>query len=180
MSIRYKFILSGCVVGLLFSLPAAYAQVIQKPGLWEQWIKSSNMSANLQMPTMSPQQAEQLRKMGIPVPDFRDGGMVSKVCFTAQQVKNLQTIPYEMQGQMNCKVLNSSKSGNKTMFESSCDSPMGKLYSRSVFEAQSSDQYTMRSDTEVQQGGQSKQYTTEVKATWLGPDCGSVKSVMGF
>ena len=180
MSICYKFTFSACLVGLLFSLPAAYAQIIQKPGLWEQWIKSSNMPANLQMPTMSSQQAEQLRKMGIPVPDFRDGGMVSKVCFTAQQVKNLQTIPHEMQGQMNCKVLNNSTSGNKTTIESSCDGPMGKSRSRSVFEAQSRDQYTMHSDTEMQQGGQSKQYSTDVKAKWLGPDCGSVKPLMGL
>lgn len=172
--------LTASLIASLFSIQSVSAQGIQKPGLWEQWIKTSNLPANMQMPTMSAQQAEQMRKMGIPVPEFKDGGMVNKVCFSAEQVKKLQTMPHDMQGKMNCKVLNTSTSGNKTTIESSCDGPMGKSRTRSVFETQGSDQYTMHSDTEMQQGGQSKQYSTDVKAKWLGPDCGNVKPLMGL
>lgn len=41
---------------------------------------------NAPRPKISPQQAEQMRKMGIKMPEQSDGGIVMKVCYTKEML----------------------------------------------------------------------------------------------
>lgn len=64
------------------------------PGLWELKMESDIMK-NVPRPKISPQQAEQMRKMGIKMPEQSDGGMVMKVCYTKEMLakKTFPQIP---------------------------------------------------------------------------------------
>lgn len=74
-----------------------------------------------QQPKISPQQAEQMKKMGITVPETRNGGMVMKVCYTKKMLAKSE-IP-ATQNDQECKPTNMSKSGNSFSGQIVCDGP---------------------------------------------------------
>ena len=63
----------------LFFPVAVSAAGPMKPGLWEMTMKSDAMK---NMPKITPAQMQQMRKMGIKMPQMQDGGMVTRVCIS--------------------------------------------------------------------------------------------------
>jgi hypothetical protein len=86
----------------------AWAAEQMKPGLWEMTMKSEAMA---NMPKMTPEQMEQMRRMGITIPQTQDGGIVTRVCISKQMAERNQ--PPGMDGNdSGCQSKNYRRTGN--------------------------------------------------------------------
>src|SRR3954447_17678855 len=74
-----KTLIPILLVSLMGIAVEASAAGKMKPGLWEMTMKSDMMKS---MPKIPPEQMEQMRKMGVAIPSFQDGGMTTKVCIS--------------------------------------------------------------------------------------------------
>jgi hypothetical protein len=146
----------------------AIASPQMKPGLWETATKSD---AFKNMPQMPPEQAEQMRKMGITVPEFRDGAMIAKSCITARQAS---TTPGTEQLDKSCEMKNVKQGANSYSADIVCTGPEMKG-SGKVVATYASDRFDTTVDFKGSMHGQSQAYKMETKGRWLGADCGSVK-----
>jgi hypothetical protein len=104
-----------------FSLSAAQAADVMKPGLWE--IKSSNQMEGMKMPAMpalSPEQQAQMKAMGIKMPTMSGQGMEVTVrhCVTPEQAKT--GVPPQPKDRGQCKQANATRSGNKVNWSIEC------------------------------------------------------------
>lgn len=141
------------------------------PGLWEITMQSDQMR---QQPQISPQQAAQMKKMGITVPETRNGGMVMKVCYTKELLAK-SAVP-ATQNDQECTPKNISHSGNSYSGEIVCSGPnmkgtgtMQGTMSGSSFQSNTSFTGTM--------AGQPVSHKTQVSGTYLGANCGDVKPI---
>ena len=139
------------------------------PGLWEISLKSDQMR---EMPKMSPQQAEQMRKMGMNVPEVRDGAMIMKVCYTKEMLAQRQ-VP-ATQNDRECKPQNMRHGSGSFSGEIVCNGPnmkgtgtMQGTMSSTSFQTNTSFNGTM--------GGQPMKTSSATSGKYLGPDCGNVK-----
>jgi len=155
---------------------AASAAGAMKPGLWEMTMKSDQMKA---MPKMSPQQMEQMRKMGVNLPQMQEGGMVMKLCITKEMAEREKT-PFQDQArqhQSECKPQNMKQSGNSYSAELICDGPnmQGEGKMQGTFSGNES--YSSTYDFKGVARGKPITQHHETNAKWLGADCGDVKPV---
>lgn len=154
------------------SAPAAWAAGQMKPGLWEMAMKSDAFKA---MPKMSAQQLEQMRKMGVNVPQMQDGTMISKVCITKEMAEREQ-LPMA-RNESGCQSRNFQRSGNAYSGEVVCDGPVmkgtGKL--KGTYAGDTS--YTAIYDFKGTSHGQPFSNHHETTGKWIAADCGSVKPV---
>lgn len=151
--------------------PAAWANPGQlKPGLWEMSMKSD---AFKNMPKMSPQQMEQMRKMGVNVPQMGNGAMITKVCMTREMTERQG--PPMAQQDTGCEVRNHKRSGNSYSSDLVCDGPRlkgkGKIQGTLNGDTAFSSTYEFTGTSE----GQPVSQRHENSGRWLAADCGAVK-----
>lgn len=103
-----KIAISLLMLPLLSASTVVLAAGQMKPGLWEMTMKSD---AFKNMPKIPSEQMEQMRKMGVTVPNMQNGGIVQKVCITRQMVERDGT-PQMLQAESGCESKNFKTSGN--------------------------------------------------------------------
>jgi hypothetical protein len=141
------------------------------PGLWEITMQSDQLR---QQPQISPQQAEQMKKMGITLPETRNGGMVMKVCYTKEMLAKSE-IP-ATQNDQECKPTNMSRSGNNFSGQIVCSGPNMKGTGTMQGTMASTSFQTNTSFTGTM-GGQPVNHKTQMSGTYLGTNCGDVKPI---
>jgi hypothetical protein len=156
------------------SANAAWAEGQMKPGLWEMTMKSNAMK---HMPKIPPEQMEQMRRMGMNVPDFKDGGMVSKVCVTPQMAA--RDAPGMDQMETGCQAKNMKRSGNSYSADIVCTGAAMKGNGKVSGSFSGKDRFSSTYDFKGTVQGQPVSHHQETSGRWLGADCGSVKPMGG-
>jgi hypothetical protein len=168
ISVQLLALLSG-----IFFLGDAQAVGKMKPGLWEMSIKSDAMKA---MPKMSPEQMEQMKKMGINMPMMEDGVIKTKVCISKEMAEQDPTSA-AYQGHSNCTPKNVVQNGNDYSMDLICDSPELKGVGAVKGSFNGSD--TVRSSYDFKGTAHNRpvNHHTETTGKLLSSDCGDVKPV---
>lgn len=163
---------------LLFSMLSApaFAANQMKPGLWEMKMKSDAMK---NMPKIPPEQMEQMRKMGMNVPQIQDGAMVQKMCITKQMTDG--NVPPGMEkSAMGCETKNMQQSGNSYSADVVCNSPQmkgeGKVKGTFTGDIAFSSTYDFKGTMH----GQPVNQRHENSGKWLAADCGNVPPAGGM
>ena len=146
------------------------------PGLWELKMES-DMMKNMPRPKISPQQAEQMRKMGIKMPEQSDGGMVMKVCYTKEMLaeKDVPSSPNDKE----CKPTNMTRSGDSFSGQVVCDTPEMKG-TGTIQGTMSATSYQFTSSFNGTMGGQPVNHTSKMSGAFISADCGNVKPLHGM
>lgn len=167
----HKLTVPLLLCSLLSASAAAWAAGQMKPGLWEMTMKSDAMK---NMPKIPPEQMEQMRKMGVNVPQMIDGGMVTKVCITKQMAESNQA-PGMEKNDAGCQSRNYQRSGNTYSVDIVCNGPdmKGEGKAKGTFAGDSS--FTSTYDFKGTMHGQPVNQRHDTSGKWLGADCGSVK-----
>lgn len=154
-------------------LANAWGADAMKPGLWELTMKSDALMA---MPRIPKEQLEQMRKMGIELPQISGGAMVSKVCVTPQmaasQAPGLEGMEH------GCKPKNFKRSGNSYSADIVCSGELkgtGKV--SGTFEGD--ERYAAVYEFTGTMHGQPVNHRQESSGRWLGKDCGNVRPMGG-
>lgn len=156
---------------LSLSTPAS-AETAMKPGLWEMTMKSDAIK---NMPKIPPEQMEQMRKMGVNVPQMQDGAMVTKVCITKQMAES-QT-PGVEKNEMGCETKNYKRSGNSYSADIVCNSADMKGEGKAKGTFAGDQAFTSTYDFKGTMHGRPVNQHHESSGKWLAADCGSVKPV---
>lgn len=175
---RVFFPIVAISVLAVMSLPASAERL--KPGLWEMSTKMDQMKT---MPKIPPEQMEQLKKMGIAVPESRaDGAMVTKVCFTKEfterDPKDAQDhLPPE--ARQECKSQNFSFQGSSYSGEVICNGQniQGK---GSIKGSYGGDSMSSVYDFKGTSQGKPMSQHIENQGKWLSSDCGNVRPITDF
>src|SRR5687768_10008814 len=141
-----------------------------KPGLWEMTMKSDAMA---NMPPMSPEQLEQMRRMGITMPQTQDGGIVTRVCISKQMAERDQ--PPVMQNDAGCQSKNYRRTGNTYSVDIVCNGPTMKGEGRAKGTFTGTDRFTSTYDFKGTMDGQPVNQHHDSSGKWLSADCGNVK-----
>jgi hypothetical protein len=158
------------VLSLSLATSLAFAQEKLKPGLWEMTMKSDEMK---NMPKMSPQQMEQMRKMGVHVPQMQDGGMVTKVCITKEMAEQ-DGMPMT-QKESDCQPKNYQRSGSSYISEVVCNGPNLKGTGKVKGTMTGNESFSSSYDFKGTAHGQPINQKHENSGKWLSADCGNVK-----
>jgi hypothetical protein len=152
-------------------VPVAVAATQMKPGLWEMTMKSDAMK---NMPKIPPAQMEQMRKLGLEIPQMQDGGIVTKVCVTPEMVEG-NAMPGMDPDDSGCEVKNQQQSGNSYSADMVCDGSTmkgrGKVYG--TFSGDTG--FTSTYDFKGTVAGRPVDQHHETSGKWLSADCGNVK-----
>lgn len=140
------------------------------PGLWEVTMTSDQMK---NMPQLSPEQIAQMKKMGMNVPEMRDGGMVNKICVTPQMAARDK--PITDRGQENCKTTNERSSGNIYSADLVCNGPEMKGKGTISVTYSGNTSYSSSMQFKGTAHGQPVNTSNESRGRWLGADCGNVR-----
>lgn len=149
----------------------AFAAGQMKPGLWEMTMKSDALK---NMPKIPPEQMEQMRKMGINVPQMQDGGMVTKVCITKQMADSDQ-LPGMDKNESGCQSKNMQHSGNSYSVDIVCNGPDMKGEGKAKGSFSGNESFASTYDFKGTMHGQPVNQHQESRGKWLSADCGSVK-----
>lgn len=157
---------------MLFSMLSvpAFAAGQMKPGLWEMTMKSDAMK---NMPKMSPEQMEQMKKMGVNVPHMQDGAMVHKVCITKDMMDG--KMPPGMDGKdMGCQTKNMQQSGNSYSADVVCNNPQMKGEGKVKGTFSGDTAFNSTYEFKGTMHGQPVNQRHENSGKWLAADCGNV------
>ncbi|MES2050128.1 MAG: DUF3617 domain-containing protein [Pseudomonadota bacterium] len=171
ISVHLLTLLSG-----LFFLDTAHAAGKMKPGLWEMSIKSDAMKA---MPKMSPEQMEQMKKMGINMPMMEDGVMKTKVCISKEMAEQDPSTAMH-QNHSNCTPKNVVQNGNEYSMDLICDGPELKGIGAVKGSFNGSDTVRSSYDFKGTSHNRPVNHHTETTGKLLSSDCGDVKPVGVF
>ena len=155
---------------LLLAATSALAADQIKPGLWEMTMKSDAMK---QMPKIPPEQMEQMRKMGINVPQKQDGGMVTKMCITKEMAA--RDTPPSGPEQSGCRVQNQKRQGNSYSMELVCDNAQMKGTAFIKGSYSGNERFDSTYDFKGTAHGRPANQHQESSGRWLGADCGNVR-----
>jgi hypothetical protein len=158
------------LLSMAMATSLASAQEKLKPGLWEMTMKSDAMK---NMPKISPEQMEQMRKMGVHVPQMQDGGMVTKVCITKEMAERDQMPMAE--NQSDCQAKNHQRNGKGYSVDVVCDGPDLKGTGKVKGKMNGSERFSSTYDFKGTAHGQPISQNHEHSGKWLASDCGSVK-----
>jgi hypothetical protein len=158
---------------MLSASASALAAGQMKPGLWEMTMKSDAMK---NMPKIPPEQMEQMRKMGMAVPQMQDGGMVTKVCITKQMAEADQA-PGMEQKEMGCQSKNIQRSGTGYSADIVCTGTAMKGEGKVKASFAGNESFTSTYDFKGSMQGQAVNQRHENSGKWLAADCGAVKPV---
>jgi Protein of unknown function (DUF3617) len=142
-----------------------------KPGLWEMTMKSDAMKY---MPKISPEQMEQMRRMGIDVPQMQDGAMVTKACITKQMAEN-ELLPGMEKNAMGCQSKNMQRNGNSYSVDVVCTGPEMTGEGRARGSFSSNESFTSTYDFKGTVQGLPVNQHAQSSGRWLSDDCGSVR-----
>lgn len=143
-----------------------------KPGLWEVTVKSDEMK---NMPQLSPEQQEQMKRMGINIPDTQGGGVVTKVCITREMAER-GVPPAPEQKEMGCESKNFQRSGNTYSGKIVCNGSAMKGEGK-VNGTYADNSFTSTYDFNGTMQGRPVKTRHETSGKWLSADCGNVKPV---
>ena len=143
-----------------------------RAGLWEMTMKSDAMK---DMPKMSAEDMEQIKKMGINIPQMGAGGMVSKVCISKEMAERDQ--PPMGQNESGCQMKNYQRQGNGYSMDMVCDSAQMKGTGTVKGTFSGNERFNSTFDFKGTAGGQPANQHVENSGKWLGADCGNVKSM---
>ena len=173
---------AAAAAAVAWPLLAAAEPAPLKPGLWEMKMQRDGVDASAQMQqmqeqmkNMSPEQREMVQKMmkqhGVSI----EGGGVFKVCMTKESMDQ-DAWHQQSQRESGCKT-QTTRGGKVWKWHQSCPAPNA---SESDGEATfvSDTQYTMKTSTTLDDGGQKKTHTMTGSGTWLGADCGDIKPAL--
>jgi hypothetical protein len=167
------------VIAGLFIAPA-YAAEKMKPGLWEMRIKSDSMKDAPKRPQMTPQQIEQMKKMGISMPTMENGEMIQKVCYTKEMVEKDFSAMGQQHKDQQCKSENVKHTGSDFSMDLICDGDTlkGKGTMKGSFKGGDNIQSTY--DFKGTSRGKPVTHHVETKGKFLSTDCGDVKPFTAF
>lgn len=173
-----KIILASSLI-VVCSFVNAHAAEKMKPGLWEMRMKSDQMKDAPKMPKMTPEQIEQMKKMGIKMPTMENDEMINKVCITKEMAeKDFSEMAKKEHSK--CQTKNINNSGNNYSVELICDSPdlkgTGKI--KGTYNSNNTIQSTY--DFEGTSRGKPVKHHVETTGKWLTSDCGDVKPMSDF
>jgi hypothetical protein len=164
------FAISTLLLSLPFvSVTAAAGQL--KPGLWEMTVKSD---ATQKMPNIPPAQLEQMRKMGIDIPQMKDGAMLTRICISPKMAERDEP-PVTAPNQTGCQPKNYQRSGNAYSVDVVCDGPMMKGKGKAKGTFSGGESFSATYDFQGSMHGQPVSQHQESNGKWLGADCGGVK-----
>lgn len=171
-----KFAIPLLLCSLLSMSALSFAAATMKPGLWEMTMKSDAMK---NMPKIPPEQMEQMRKMGVNMPQMQDGAMVTKVCITREMAESNQA-PGMEKNEMGCQTKNYQRSGNTYSADIICNNAdmKGEGKAKGTFSGDQS--FTSTYDFKGTMHGQPVSQHHENSGKWLGGDCGNVKPMGGM
>ncbi len=168
----HKTTISIVMLTMLSAAGASWAAEQMKPGLWEMSMKSDAFKS---MPKMSAQQIEQMRKMGVNVPQMQGDAMISKVCITQQMAEREQ--PPMENNEAGCQPKNYQRNGQTYSVDIVCDGPAMKGTGRSKGTFSGNTGFTSTYDFKGTAQGQPINSHHESSGKWLGADCGTVKPI---
>lgn len=154
---------------------SASAAEHMKQGLWEMTMKNEEMAKQMeQLKKMPPQQLEQMKKMGISLPQSQDGAMVSKVCISKAMSERDQP-PAEYRKTSGCESKNFQRSGNSYSVDIVCDGPTMQGTGKVKGTMSGNTGYTSVYDFKGTSHGKPVNQHIESSGKWVGADCGNVK-----
>jgi hypothetical protein len=158
-------------IAVLLSLPlTAFSADQMRPGLWEMHMQSDAMRG---MPSIPPEQQEQMRRMGIPVPKMQNEGIVTEVCITKEMAQS-QSVPH-MSEQTGCEIENQKRSGNQYSADIVCDGSQMKGKGRVKGSMKSAGQVESTYEFEGTVEGRPVKHQQVSSGRWIAADCGKVK-----
>lgn len=160
---------SGFAAGAMSA--TTFAADVMKPGLWSISVKSDAIT---KMPTLSPEQLEQMRKMGINMPQMQAGAIVQKLCVTKEMASRNQ-MPDMHQDQLGCQTKNASRTASGYSADIVCSGP--QLKGNGTMKASSAGDGSFRSvnDFKGESQGRPVSHHQESTSTWISAECGDVK-----
>jgi hypothetical protein len=162
---------------LLFAFSMASAAAPMKPGLWEMTMGSEEIR-NMPKPSREEmEQMEQVRRMGIPVPQLKDGAMVLRACVTEEMAGSDEPLQMNM-GQDGCQMKNFIKTGNSYSADIVCNGPQRRGQGKVKGTYFGSDRFVSTYDFKGTAGGHPINEHAEQSGKWLSADCGDIKPVV--
>ncbi|CAN5372973.1 hypothetical protein BH11PSE11_BH11PSE11_31940 [soil metagenome] len=172
-----KTVISAVLFSLITISFSASAADRMKPGLWSMAVKSDAMKS---IPKMPPAQMEQMKKMGINLPEVRDdGAMVMKVCMTKEMTER-DGPPQAGPRDTGCEMKNYTRSGDSYSVDMVCDGPNLKGTGKATGKHASAESFTSTYDFKGTAHGQPTTQHHESTGKWLSDDCGSVKPATDY
>ncbi len=162
----------GVALMLLSAMPG-YAAGNIKPGLWEMTMQSDMMK---NMPKISPEQIQQMRKMGIDVAQLQSGTIVNKVCITKEMAERDEVSQMNAK-ETGCELKNTQRSGTTYTMDMVCNGPAmkGKGTIKTVYASDQS--FSTSSTFKGTVGGRPVDDRNDSSGKWLDANCGSVKPI---
>jgi hypothetical protein len=173
----YKKSISIFLLSTICCSASVWAAGTLKPGLWEMTMKSDAMK---DMPKMTPQQMEQMRKMGANIPLMQDGGMVMKMCVSKEMAERDQAPPQTSQNSSECKSKNFQKTGSNYSVDIVCNGSHLKGEGKAHGTFSGGESFHSVYDFKGTSGARPVTQHQETSGKWLGADCGNVKPVSEY
>jgi hypothetical protein len=166
-----SIMLALLAVPMLLSSPHGFAANNLKPGLWEMTMQSEAMK---DMPKISPEQLQQMRKMGIDVAQLQSGSIVNKVCITKEMAER-DEMPQMNAKENACELQNVQRKGATYTAEMVCNGPTmkGRGMIKTVNASELS--FSTTSSFKGTVGGRPVDERSDSSGKWLSADCGSIK-----
>lgn len=158
------------MLALIANAAIVWAAGPMKAGLWEMTTKSDAMK---DMPKISPEQMEQMKKMGVNMPQMKEGGMVMKVCISKEMAERDQ--PPMGQNESGCESKNFRRQGKGYSVDIVCDNAQMKGTGTVKGTYSSDERFTSVNDFKGTAQGHPVNSHTESSGKWLGASCGDVK-----
>lgn len=161
---RKLFVAIACL-----ALPLS-AQASVKAGQWEIATQMDLGKNAPQIPQIPPEQIEQMRQMGINVPDIGPGGSIKiKTCVSQKQAES-GDLPMDEDMQKDCKVQDLKTSGNRTTFKMVCTGEMKGTGNVEII-THSPERYTSKVHLVGSSQGQAVNMKNTIEGRWLGATC---------
>lgn len=160
---------------LLCCSASTLAAGLMKPGLWEIIIKSDALK---NMSKISPEQKEQMKVMGVDIPQINNGSIVTKVCIPKEMAERDRPPPEMMNpNEADCEVRNYRRTGGSYSVDILCDGPVMKGQGRAQGIFSGNDNFTSTYDFKGAAQGHPLNRHRESKGRWLSADCGDLAPV---
>jgi hypothetical protein len=157
-----------CVV---FATTASAAETM-KSGLWEMSMKSDEMTRT-PMPDLSAAQLEQMRQLGVPVPQTRNGALIQQVCITKEAAARQD--PPGGPRESDCKTKSHERRGDGFRAEIVCDGSNRKGTGTIKGTYSGNTAYSSVYDFKGTARGQPVTQHLEMSGKWMSADCGNVR-----
>lgn len=168
----YKSIVFCLAATLACAAPSFAAGSIQ-PGLWEMTLQSSSMK---NMPKISPEQIEKMRKMGVDMSQLQGGAIINRICITKDMAAR-ESLPQMNHKESGCEMKNQQRTSDGYTMDMVCDGVKmkGKGTVRTVFASDRS--FSTTSEFKGTMQGIQVNDRTDTSGKWLSADCGSVRPI---